>query len=67
MPKYDKPSFFTKSVANFIVMLLARIGVSAGGANTLVVRGRKSGEPRSVALSMPVRTHEPNRLSPQRR
>ncbi len=51
MPKYDKPSFFTKSVANALVMLLTRLGISAGGANTLVVRGRKSGEPRSVPVN----------------
>ncbi len=51
MPKYDKPGFFTKSVGNVLVMLLTRLGISAGGANTLVVRGRKSGEPRSVPVN----------------
>ena len=51
MPKYDKPSFFTKSISNVLIMLLTRLGISAGGANTLVVRGRKSGEPRSVPVN----------------
>ncbi len=32
-------------------MLLTRLGISAGGANTLVVRGRTSGEPRSVPVN----------------
>lgn len=51
MAKYDKPGFFTKSVGNVLVMLLNRLGISAGGANTLVVRGRKSGEPHSVPVN----------------
>ncbi len=51
MPKYDKPSFFNKSVAGRLMILLTRLGISAGGANTLVVRGRKSGEPRSVPVN----------------
>ena len=51
MPKYDKPSFFNKSVAGPLMNLLTRLGISAGGANTLVVRGRKSGEPRSVPVN----------------
>ncbi len=51
MPKYDKPGFITKSVTNVLVMLLTRLGISAGGANTLIVRGRKSGEPRSVPVN----------------
>ncbi|MCH7699581.1 MAG: nitroreductase family deazaflavin-dependent oxidoreductase [Chloroflexi bacterium] len=51
MTKYDRPGFITKSVGNVIVMLLTRLGISAGGANTLVVRGRNSGEPRSVPVN----------------
>ncbi len=51
MPKYDKPSFFNKSVAGPLMILLTRLGISAGGANTLVVCGRKSGEPRSVPVN----------------
>ncbi len=51
MPRYDKPNFFTKSVGNVLVMLLTRLGISAGGANTLVVRGRKTGQPRSVPVN----------------
>ena len=51
MAKYDKPGFFTKSVANVLVMLLNKLGISAGGANTLVVRGRKTGDRRSVPVN----------------
>ena len=51
MTKYDKPGFIPKSIANLLVMLLTRLGISAGGANTLVVRGRKTGEPRSVPVN----------------
>ncbi len=51
MPKYDKPSFLSKSIGNVMIMLLTRLGISAGGANTLTVKGRKSGEPRSVPVN----------------
>ena len=51
MTKYDKPGWFTKSVSNGTVMLLTRLGVSAGGAHTLAVRGRRSGELRTVPVN----------------
>ncbi len=51
MPKYDKPSLFNKSVAGPLMILLTRLGMSARGANTLIVRGRNSGEPRSVPVN----------------
>ncbi len=51
MPMYQKPGFFNKAVAGTLMKLLTRFGISAGGANTLVVKGRKSGEPRSVPVN----------------
>jgi deazaflavin-dependent oxidoreductase (nitroreductase family) len=51
VPKYDKPGFFTKYVGNVLIMLVGRLGISLGGANTLTVKGRKSGEPRSVPVN----------------
>lgn len=51
MPKYDRPSWLTKSVSNALVMLLTKLGMSPAGAHTLVVRGRKSGEPRTVPVN----------------
>ncbi len=51
MTKYDKPGLFNKSIAGTLMILLTRLGISAGGANTLVVRGRKTGEPRSVPVN----------------
>ncbi len=51
MPMYQKPGFIIKSVFNVLIMLLTRLGISASGANALIVRGRNSAEPRSVPVS----------------
>ncbi len=51
MTKYDKPSVFNKSIAGTLMILLTRLGISMGGANTLTVAGRKTGEPRSVPVN----------------
>ncbi len=48
---YQRPSWFVKNVSNGLIMLLTKLGISAGGAHTLVVRGRKSGEPRTVPVN----------------
>lgn len=49
---YAKPGFFTASVFNPIVKLLAgRLGVSLRGAQVLSVQGRKTGEWRSVPVN----------------
>jgi deazaflavin-dependent oxidoreductase (nitroreductase family) len=45
--KYSRPGWFTKNVFNRLVEVLGRIGISAAGAQTLAVRGRKSGEIRT--------------------
>ena len=44
MAKYDKPGWLTTKVANPLVALLVKVGVSPGGAQILAVRGRKSGD-----------------------
>ncbi len=51
MPMYQKPGLFNKAIAGTLVKLLTRLGISAGGANTLIVKGRKSGKPRSVPVN----------------
>ena len=51
MPKYQKPNFFTKNIFNPFLMLLTRVGLSLRGSRTLAVRGRKSGEWRTVPVN----------------
>ena len=51
MPKYQKPGFLVKSIFNPLMMLLTRVGVSMRGSRTLAVRGRKSGEWRTVPVN----------------
>ncbi len=49
--RYLQPDGFTKRVMNPIVAGLARIGVSIRGSRVLEVRGRTSGEWRSVPVN----------------
>jgi deazaflavin-dependent oxidoreductase (nitroreductase family) len=42
--KYKRPGWFTRNVFNRMVHGLARLGIGLAGAETLAVRGRKSGE-----------------------
>ncbi len=51
MATYQRPSWFTKNVANAAVLLLVRLGLKPGGAHLLAVRGRKSGEWRTVPVN----------------
>lgn len=44
MPKYDKPGWFTTMVANPLIALMVKVGMSPAGAHILAVRGRKSGK-----------------------
>jgi deazaflavin-dependent oxidoreductase (nitroreductase family) len=50
-PNYKKPGWFTNNVFNRAVALLSRMGVSLAGSRRLTVRGRKSGEPRTVPVN----------------
>jgi deazaflavin-dependent oxidoreductase (nitroreductase family) len=45
--KYKRPGWFTHNVFNRIVRGLSRLGIGLAGAETLAVRGRKSGEIRT--------------------
>jgi deazaflavin-dependent oxidoreductase (nitroreductase family) len=45
--KYKRPGWFTRNVFNRMVHGLGRLGISLAGAQTLAVRGRKSGEIRT--------------------
>jgi len=49
--RYERPDRLTKSVFNPIMMLLTRVGIGPRGARTLAVRGRKSGEWRTVPVN----------------
>ncbi len=49
--RYLRPDLFTKRVMNPIVSGLARIGISIRGSRVLEVRGRTSGEWRSVPVN----------------
>jgi deazaflavin-dependent oxidoreductase (nitroreductase family) len=45
--KYKRPGWFTRNIFNRMVHILGRLGISLAGAETLAVRGRKSGEIRT--------------------
>ena len=50
-PKYKKPGWFTNNVFNRAVAGASRLGISLAGSRRLTVRGRKSGEPRTVPVN----------------
>ncbi len=49
--RYVRPDWFGKHVFNPFVQFLTRLGLSVYGSNVLAVRGRKSGEWRTVAVN----------------
>jgi deazaflavin-dependent oxidoreductase (nitroreductase family) len=49
--KYQRPGYFNARIANGLLMLLIRLGVSPAGAQMLAVRGRRSGETRTVPVN----------------
>jgi len=49
---YKKPGFFTKYVFNGVVALFTRLGISVWGSRVLRVRGRKTGEVRTVPVNL---------------
>jgi len=51
-PHYQRPGWFTKYVFNRLVAGLTRLGVSVLGSRVLRVRGRTSGEWRSVPVNL---------------
>lgn len=50
--RYIKPDWFTKTVFNPFVATMTRLGVSVWGSRVLRVRGRKSGEWRSLPVNL---------------
>lgn len=50
--RYLKPSWFTQHVLNRLIRRLARLGLSPKGLRELRVRGRKTGEWRTVAVNL---------------
>jgi deazaflavin-dependent oxidoreductase (nitroreductase family) len=56
MAKYRKPGWFTKRVFNPLVAGAMRLGISVLGSRILRVRGRRSGEWRTVPVN--VLTHD---------
>ncbi len=49
--RYVRPDWFGKHVFNPLVQLLTRLGLSVYGSNVLAVRGRKSGQWRTVPVN----------------
>ncbi len=48
---YKQPDWFTRHIANPLVMALTRSGVTIRGSRVLEVRGRKSGQARRVPVN----------------
>lgn len=51
-PRYVQPDWFTRSVLNPLVKMLTGLGIGVWGSRVLEVRGRKSGEWRSVPVNL---------------
>ncbi len=50
-PHYDKPGWFTQHLANPLVAVLTRSGLSLRGSRVLQVRGRTSGQIRETPVN----------------
>lgn len=50
--RYLRPSWFTQRVFNGVVASLTRVGVSVMGSRVLTVRGRRTGQERSVPVNL---------------
>ncbi|MDQ6848595.1 MAG: nitroreductase/quinone reductase family protein, partial [Actinomycetota bacterium] len=50
--RYRRPGLFVRLVFNPLVALCLRLGISVWGARILVVRGRRSGVPRSIPVNV---------------
>jgi deazaflavin-dependent oxidoreductase (nitroreductase family) len=51
-PRYVVPGWFTRNVFNRLVAGLTRLGISVYGSRVLEVRGRTTGQPRSVPVNL---------------
>lgn len=50
--RYKRPGLVTRTMMNPLVRGLVRMGVNVAGSRELVVRGRKSGQPRSTPVNL---------------
>lgn len=50
--RYDEPGWFSRNLINRLVRRLTRVGISVWGSHELRVRGRSSGEWRSVPVNV---------------
>jgi hypothetical protein len=50
-PRFKKPGWFTAHVFNPCVAAMTRAGISIWGSRVLAVRGRKSGEWRTIPVN----------------
>ena len=65
MERYVRPGWFTRHVFNRAVALLTRAGVSVWGSRLLVVRGRRTGEPRVTPVNLLVLDGERYLIAPR--
>jgi deazaflavin-dependent oxidoreductase (nitroreductase family) len=49
---YRRPGWFTRNVANKIMLGLTQAGISVRGSRVLEVKGRKSGQPRRTPVNL---------------
>ena len=64
-PRYLEPGWFTTRVFNPTVQLMTRMGIDVWGSRVLEVRGRKSGEWRSVPVNLLVLDDEQFLVAPR--
>ena len=63
--RYVRPSWFTTQVFNRIVALLTHLGISVYGSRVLAVRGRSSGEWRTIPVNLLVFDHTRYLVAPR--
>jgi deazaflavin-dependent oxidoreductase (nitroreductase family) len=63
--RYVRPGWFTQRIFNPCVALLTRLGISVYGSRVLAVRGRSSGEWRTVPVNLLVHEQERYLVAPR--
>jgi deazaflavin-dependent oxidoreductase (nitroreductase family) len=63
--RYVQPGWFTQHVFNPFVALLTRLGISVYGSRVLAVRGRSSGEWRTIPVNLLVHDHARYLVAPR--
>jgi deazaflavin-dependent oxidoreductase (nitroreductase family) len=62
---YRAPGWFTRNFLNRQMMLLSKLGISAGGSRTLAVKGRTSGQWRTTPVNLLVHDGHRYLVSPR--